>query len=152
MRYVTKAVLGLGIAASLAACQGLKQKHEEKEPVSASEKAANERASAASETADAAQKFEESKADYIKKAEADLNQLEAKIAAFKAEAPTDQKDVEAHKAMTGSLEQNLTDSRTKLQQLQNATIDDWDAQQRNLEQSILTTRAAYDAAVARTAH
>lgn len=136
----------IGIAA-LAVALGACAHRKEKEPTP-EERASQERHDAATGAASAVENFEHNKAAYLSRTENSVASLEAKIAAYKAAAPTDPTRREAYMANVASLEENLTNTKDKLEAVRGANINNWDQQQRQLEQSLLTTRAAYDAAAA----
>lgn len=149
MRKLTTTFCIVGVVGALGACAG-KHKSEAKE-LSPEEQAMNQRQSSAQTAEKSAQGFESSKKDYLTKSQDDLNNLEAKIAAFKAQAPADPNQRQSHEDTVKTLEQDLAQARAKLKDVQDATVDHWSDAQRNFEQAILTANAAYDAS-SRMAH
>ncbi len=152
MRQIKVWVIGLGLGAMAAACTTMSREEADKPEVSAEERRLEERQSAAAQAGQAVTNFEKNKKEYIIRAENTLNSLEAKIAELKVMAPADPSERESHMSIVSSIEQNLTQARSNLQSLRGATPESWDGIQRQVEQSILTTRASYDAAAARLSH
>lgn len=152
MRYSKTVVCAFSLVAGFAACTKDRANKSEQAEVSPEKQAMEQRRNAALGTQQAVQQFEQAKKDYMTKATDDLNKLEAQIATYKAQAPADENARAQHESGVQNLQSQLGDARTKLDQLRDASPEDWSTRQREVEQSILMTRAAYDATVAHTAH
>ena len=150
MRKLTMIVCAAGLTAGLGACAH--NKGGKGDNVSPDQQAAQAQQQASSNAQAALQNFQKNQQQYIQKSEQDLNQLDARIAAFRAQVPADESQRASHDAAVNTLEDNMHQSREKLNDLKTASLNDWDQKQRDFEQSLLTTRAAYDASAARMAH
>jgi len=151
MRRLTTILCAASMTAGLAACAH-KDQGQKAPQMTPEQQAAQSQNQAAQSAQTALQNFQKSQQAYIQKSEQDLNQLDAKVAAFRAQAPTNPADKNAHDAAVNALEDNMNKSRQSLNTLKTANADSWEQDQRQFEQSLLTTRAAYDAASARMAH
>jgi len=146
-----------GVTASLAACTHNEKKAQE--PVSAQQTAQTkqeqqqqQRTQAARDAQQAISAFETNKKQYIQTAENDLNQLAANAARLKANALSTRAGRQDNQATIDALDQQLGQAHGRLDQVKEAGVQDWEQAQQEFEQSLLTARAAYDAAQARVAH
>src|SRR5689334_12826936 len=101
MRRMSCILSTLGLALSLAACTTTKKSEEEQ--LTPEQKALQERQAAAASTQQTIQQFERQRQQYKIQAENKLNDLEAKIAALKASAPSDPTQRESHQATVSQL-------------------------------------------------
>lgn len=100
----------------------------------------------------AAADFENEKSVYIKAVSTAIRDLEMQIASYREQAPRAPDEREYYMNVVASLESNLADTKAKRDATKLVSKTDWDQAQRDVEQSLLATTAAVDAALQRTAH
>jgi chromosome segregation ATPase len=133
-------LIAAALTAPLCSCSHTNQKGDETSPLTKG------RDQAAQSVGRSAQSFEKAKTDYLNKAQDDIDALADRISSFKTSSPADSESRRGHNATVRTLEEDLANARAKLSSLRNATDAQWHDRQRQVEQAVLTARAATDAA------